>query len=130
VVPDRIGLEDDQEAIRAAVRNDLQAQSALPVRIAATGNPGGMTDDQPALGTDSAQNATTVLRETVEIGLGALSGMTGIAALEIPGPGTMRQDMTIPLWMTMSPPRNSNAPPGESSKRSPRKTRSGSPVIW
>jgi hypothetical protein len=114
VVPGRIGLEADQEAIPAAVRNDLQAQNALPGPIAATGNPGGMTDDQLALGTDSAQNATIVLREMVAIVPGALSGMTGVVVPEIPGPGTMRRDMTIPLWMTMSPPRNSNAPPGES----------------
>ena len=119
---DLSGLVDDQGAIPEAVLNALEAQNG------ARGNLGARTDAQRAPGTLSAQSGAIDLRETVMIGPDARLAMIEIEARGIPGRARTLPGMMIPPWMKMSPPKNSNALRGESSKHSPRKTRSGSPA--
>lgn len=121
---DLTGLVDGRGAIPEAALNALEAQNV------ASGNRGAMTGDQRAPGTLSVQSGAIDLRETVMIGPDARLAMIETEARGIPGRARTLPGMMIPPWMKMSPPKNSNALRGESSKHSPRKTRSGSPDIW
>ena len=121
---DLTGLVDGRGAIPEVVLNALEAQNV------ATGNRGAMTGDQRAPGTLSVQSGAIDLRETVMIGPDARLAMIETEARGIPGRARTLPGMMIPPWMKMSPPKNSNALRGESSKHSLRKTRSGSPDIW
>ena len=121
---DLTGLVDGRGAIPEAALNALEAQNV------ASGNRGAMTGDQRAPGTLSVQSGAIDLRETVMIGPDARLAMIETEARGLPGRARTLPGMMIPPWMKMSPPKNSNALRGESSKHSPRKTRSGSPDIW